>query len=642
LTVLLISTAAVILTIVLYLKRPAQIILRTIAIVLTYLLISKFALRISSDVPLNDPIVIVDHSQSMKNHIPTILERVANLHFQHALFFSQESLLIEERPQALGNHTDLRSAIEKAGKMEPAFLILITDGNHNFGLSPLSIVEDFNIPIYVYGISEAKPNDISIIEVDHPDYAYQNDSIKIEAIIESGGFESGTGEAMLRTVTDKTIAVQSFPLSEVPARNKIDFTYIATEPGSLQLTVYVPPKANEISYDNNEHPFYLNILAEKIRILYYTNHISFNTKYMLRALNADARLSVSSITRVDADRYWYIENRKENPELPDIADFDVLIFDNVSLERLPWRNIEKAIQDGTGLILSGAIEGINAVWREILPINATERVLHGTYQLDIVEPFSALNGNELPPVRNIQHTMGKNQNAVVVARTGEMPVVAYGVHERGKIYQICVVDLGAWHFMQRGLLGDDFLYYLLGDAVRFVSATSKHQRLMLTTADKEYALGVEVKLSLQSYDRDFRQVGGGDFYLVTDTRKIPFYETERGQYEANYVVEQKGRLRIFAEGQLNDEWLTSNALNINVSSRPLENELRLNRELLQRITAATNGEFHKLEELHNIKLPIMPSKKVSRVIGFDSPITYCIVLVLLVVDWILRRRRGIT
>jgi hypothetical protein len=596
----------------------------------------------SSDVPLNDPIVIIDHSQSMKNHIPTVLERVANLDFQHALFFSQESLLIEERPQALGNHTDLRSAMEKAGKMEPAFLILITDGNHNFGLSPLSIVEDFDIPIYVYGISEAKPNDISIIEVAHPDYAYQDDSIKIEAIIESAGFESGTSEAILRTVTGKNIAVQSFQLSEVSARSKFDFTYIAAEPGSLQLTVYVPPKPNETSYDNNEYPFYLNILDEKIRILYFTNHISFNTEYMLRALNADARLSVSSMTHVDADRYWSIKNGKENPQLPDIADFDVLIFDNVSLERLPWRNVEKTIQDGTGLILTGAIEGINAVWREMLPINATGSILHGTYQLSIVEPFSALNNNDLPPVRNLQHVMGKNQNAVVVARAGEMPVVAYGVHGRGKIYQICVVDLGAWHFMQRGLLGDDFLYYLLGDAVRFVSATSKHQRLILTTVDKEYALGAEIKLSLQSYDRDFRRVGGGDFYLVTDTRKIPFYETKRGQYEASFVVEQKGRLRIFAEGQLNDEWLTSKILDINVSSRPLENELRLNRELLQRITAATNGEFHKLEELDNIKLPIMPSKKVIRVIDFDSPVIYCIVLVLLAVDWILRRRRGIT
>ena len=641
-TSLLISIAAIILTIFLYLKRPAQIILRTVAIVLIYLLINNFILRISSDVPQNDPIIIVDHSLSMKTHLPSILDRVVNLDFQHALFFSQESLLVEKKPQNLGNYTDLRGAIEKAGKMEPALLILVTDGNHNFGPSPLTTVEDFNIPIYVYGIGEENPHDITIIEVAHPDYAYKNDSIKIEAIIESSGFQTGIGEVMLRSATGKKIVARSFPLNDVPARNKIDFTYITAEPGSLQLTVYIPPKVNETSYENNDYPFFLNILDEKIKILYYTNHISFNTKYILRALSADSRLSVSSITRIDSDRYQYIENGKEIPGLPDIADFDVLIFDNVNLERLPWRNVEKTIQDGTGIILSGILEGISAAWREILPINVTSSVLHGTYQLDIAEPFSAFKGNELPPVRNIQHVVATKQNAVIVARAGDLPVVGYGVHGHGKIYQICVVDLGAWHFMQRGLLGDDFLYYLLGDAVRFVSPTSEYERLTLTIQDKEYALGEDVKLSLQSYDRNFRRFGGGDFYLVSDTRKIPFYETRRGQYEANFVVEQKGQLRIFAEGQLNEEWLTSNELNINVTSRPVEKELRLNRELLQRITAATNGEFHALEDIENITLPKMTTKKVGRVISVDSPAVYFIILVLLAVDWILRRRRGIT
>ena len=641
-TALLISIVAIIFTIFLYLKRPVQIILRIVAIVIIYLLLGNFTLRISSDVPQNDPIVIVDHSVSMKSHLAHILDRVANLDFQHRLFFSQESLLTERKPQDLGNYTDLRNAIEKAGKMEPALLILITDGNHNFGISPLSAAEDFNIPIYVYGIGEENPCNVSIIEVAYPNYAYIDDSIRIEAIIESGGFQTGTGEAILRSATGRNIAARSFPLNNIPARNKIDFTYITTEPGTLLLTAHIPPKANETSYEDNEYPIYLNILEKKIKVLYYTNHVSFNTKYIIRALEEDARLSVSSITRIDSDKYQYIESGKEITNLPDIANFDVLVFDNVSLERLPWRNIDKAIYNGTGIILSGILEDINAVWREILPINVTSGILHGTYKIDVAEPFSGFKGNELPPVKNIHHALAAKQNAVIVAHAGNLPVVGYGVHGLGKIYQICVVDLGIWHFMQRGFMGDDFLYYLLGDAVRFVSPTGEYQRLILTTQSKEYALGENVKPSLQSYDRNLRRVGGGDFYLVTDTRKIPFYETKRGRYEADFIVEQKGRLSIFAEGQLNEEWLTSNELGINISSRPVEEELRLNRELLQRMATATEGEFHVLEEIENLTLPQMVSKRVSRTLRFDSPATYLIVLILLAVDWILRRRRGIT
>jgi hypothetical protein len=160
--------------------------------------------------------------------------------------------------------------------------------------------------------------------------------------------------------------------------------------------------------------------------------------------------------------------------------------------------------------------------------------------------------------------------------------------------------------------------------------------------ETDYALGQTVRLTLQSYDPNFRRVGGGDFYLVAGEKNIPFYETRMGHYEASFVAEKTGTQKVFAQGELHGERLRSDSLEIIVSSRSPENERRLNRELLERIASASGGEFHDLEDMKSIGVPERKPKKETRLLGFDSPVTYFVMLLLLVVDWVTRRRRGIT
>jgi hypothetical protein len=642
LTALLISSAAFIITILLYLKQPVQLILRVVAIVLLFLLISNVTIRMETEIPQNSPIILIDYSMSMKTHHADILNRVSNIDFPHELFFSRDSLLTKEQPPDLGTYTDLKGAIEKANRREPAFIILITDGNHNFGGSPLSSVTEFNTPVYTYGIGEEKPRDVTIVDVTYPKYAYRGDSVQIDAIIETGGFGTGMADLILNSAKGEKIAAQSLPLSDVPARNKLAFTYLAPQPGTVQLRLQVPPQSNEMSYDDNVYIFSLNILEDKINVLYYTDHISFNTKFILRSIQEDADLSLLPIARLSSNKYQDIEHRSTMTSLPALADFDILIFDNVNLEELPWRNIPDRLSSGTGIVLSGTLGGISTAWLDAMPISIAEGTLHGTYQLNITEPFSVLIENKNPPVQNINRVVTAKEDAVIIARAGNLPLIGYRMHGRGKVFQLCVVDLGPWHFLRSGLKGDAFLYTLLGDMIRFVSPTGEYQRLLLNAKDRDYALGETIHLALQSYDRNFRPLGGGDFFLVIDDNKIPFHETKMGQYEASFVAEKKGQQQILAQGKLHGERLSSNILNINVSSRSAESEHRLNRELLQRIAAATGGEFHMLDELEGIAMPETATRKESRTLSFDSPITYFVVLILLMIDWIIRRRRGIT
>jgi hypothetical protein len=111
---------AIIITILLYFKQPLQLAIRTAAIIFIYLLATNFSFSINTTAPQNDPVVLIDYSQSMKNHLPHILDKISKTIFPHELFFFQESQIVKAKPDTLGKYTDITTALKKAAEMNPA------------------------------------------------------------------------------------------------------------------------------------------------------------------------------------------------------------------------------------------------------------------------------------------------------------------------------------------------------------------------------------------------------------------------------------------------------------------------------------------------------------------------------------------
>ncbi|MDH4209912.1 MAG: hypothetical protein OEV79_00465 [candidate division WOR-3 bacterium] len=637
-----ISLLAIVAAFFVYRKKPLQFILRAAAVVLIYLLISNYMLRINIGASPQVPTVLIDHSASMEHNLPRIIETASQLDFPHQSFFFQESLITENKPDRLGSYTNITRALRESDRLHSSAIILITDGNHNSGVSPLTILKDMMTPVYVCGAGADKIRDVAVIDAETPAYAYLGDSIQIDVVVESSGFPSGEAQVNIDLSSGKNVAAQTVLLSESRARRSLKFKYITDVIGELHIEANVLPVPGEISYDNNKYSVSLNVIRDKIKVLYYTDHISFNTKFLRQQLKQDDNLSVSSFARRGAGKFLNIEQTTEITGLPDPATYDVIILDNVNIGRPPWSNMPEHVKQGKGLILIGAIEGINENWQRVLPINTTGGVIAGTHRVLVKEPFSVLIDEEYPPLRMIGRAVGSKEDAIIVAYAGNLPVIGYRREGQGVVYQISIIDLATWDFVQRGIKGRDLLGRFIGDIIRFLSHFGQHDRLVLAAQMEDYAIGETVNLTLQSYDRNLRRTGGGDFFLITEDANIPFYETKHGSYETSVIFENPGKHQLAAQGNLNGETLTSNKIEVNITSRPIETEQRLNLNLLERIAAGTNGKFFLLEELENIVPPQSGRQKVSKVINFNSPLTYLLVFLMLAIDWVLRRRRGIT
>lgn len=637
---LFVSIVAIIITIVLYYKNPTIAPLRIVALVMLFLLITNFTFTIQSKVRRNPPILLIDCSASMTRHMPSIMQDTQNISFQHERLFFSESL--SQTVFKDGRFTNITNALVDANKLHPVAILLISDGNHNYGESPLSILEELDVPVYSFGVGSELQKDVAIMNISYPTYAFKGDSIKIEVVVQSKGFKSGVGEIELTVLPRKTALKQTFPLSDVIAKHTIDFMLRGVQPGQEFVHVRCAPQPGEETYENNEFDFSLYILDEKIRALYYSDHLSFNTKFIVRALNEDNIIELTPLTKVREKEYLELTELSTVYVLPNLGDFDVLLLDNINLRRLPWRDIHDFLNQGKGILCMGRIDGLTTEWRDILPIDIMPHMIKGEHRITITQPFSCLAvGEDYPPLVTMNRVLGAKENAVIIAVTGRLPIIAYRQYKNGILFQINGMDIGLWQFLQVGVRQKNVLTCLIGDIVRFLSPLGQKGRLVLTSLQKNYVLGEVVNVTLQSFDRNFKLKGGGDFYIEFADTRVPFFEMKEGMYEATYVAQKSGTFELRASGKLGEEVLTSNTVTLYVTPQGVEVEQGLNAQLLRNVSAKTGGGYHSIDELTTFQVPKSKEAYTSQEIYFNSPIVYFIIFILLAIDWIVRRRKGI-
>ncbi len=130
-----ISLIAIGLTILLYYKSLALAPIRIVAIILLYILITGFILSFGVKRRKNPPVVLTDYSASMARYIDDIQQTINEIDFTHTQFYFGETLstIVPEGTQLSSRFTNIAQPLMQIGKTQPAFIVLVSDGNHNYG-----------------------------------------------------------------------------------------------------------------------------------------------------------------------------------------------------------------------------------------------------------------------------------------------------------------------------------------------------------------------------------------------------------------------------------------------------------------------------------------------------------------------------
>lgn len=640
--IFLISLVAIGLTVFLYYKTLAFAPLRILSIILLYILITGFVLSYTINKKANPPVLLIDHSASMTKYLNSMQKPLSEIKFEHNKFYFSETLFTDALKETLlsSRFTDIGKALKDVSKKNPAIILLISDGNHNYGHFPFPEIKRTNIPVYTFGVGSEKTRDVAISDVVYPTYVFINDSIKIEVIVESHGFSSGSAQVTLQYNNKKT--KKPLLLNDKKAKTNLEFSINITDLERSKVLIDISRQADELNYENNQIEFSFQVLQRKTRAIYYTDHLSFNTKFLLRTLLQDDYINLIPLARLNDSMILNLTDNQMIRDLPTLENIDVIITDNINLKNIPWKNIEGALSKGMGLLCIGSIQGQNVTWNEILPIHTAGAIVRGNFPLTIKEPFSCLTpGNDYPPIVAINRVLGVEDGATVIAQTNNVPIIAYHNFGTGTVFHINAIDIGTWQFLQLGLKQKDLFAVLISDILRFLSPIGKNKRLFLSTLRSIYDVGEIIPLKLQSYNRNYKLSGGGDFIFEYDDTKIPFFEIGKGIYEASLLPKQAGDISLKASGKLEDEALTSNILNLTIAGTATETDQGLNRHFMETLASETDGKYFMFQGIEDFEIPEPKNIHYQMRINFDSPISYILILVLLIIDWTIRRRRGI-
>lgn len=286
--------------------------------------------------------------------------------------------------------TDLKQpltrAIERGGSGEGKLLgvVILTDGQHNWGQSPLNKARELGqrgVPVYIIGTgAKDPPPDLAILSVKAtPPTVFKNAYTTVEARVLVNNMPAGKVKVTL-TYPDRADGKKREPLVEEITHDGtngprlVTFTARMDQPGTETLTVtaeHIANDPNDIRKDtrpeNNTRPVVVNVSPDKAKVLLVDGEIRWEFHYLHTALIRDETMETLSVV-FDQPRINAVNDEgAKKMGLPEMAlpkdpealmGYDCIILGDVSPEQLGRAErdkLEKYVSErgGTLVLLAG-------------------------------------------------------------------------------------------------------------------------------------------------------------------------------------------------------------------------------------------------------------------------------------------------
>ncbi len=618
--------------------------------------------------------------------------------------YSQKAAVeqIFESDNLEGNGTDIAQAIltvnqELKGKNVAGFIV-VSDGSHNGKENPLKVVKNFDRPIYTFGVGKGEDFvDVSLAEIDHPEFAFKNTPIRIGVSIKAYGMKNRNISLILKK-GEKIIQTKNIKIKSNVHIDNIDIAFKSEEVGDFTYTLEIPTYANEISRENNRKKFSIQILREKIRILLISGRPNWEYLFLRRAVKSSPNIEVVSfiILRGPEDIVLFPEDEHSLIPFPageiftkEIFNFDILIFDNFSYRSFfPGNylaNIKRFVEENGGAFImiggdkSFSMGGYKSTpIEEILPvelIGQNERIDRGKFDIDIKDyshPIINLEGdieenkkiwNEMPKLEGI-NTLGRIKNGCIVLgmhpylknESGNLPVLAVWDKGKGRVMAIASNTTWRWSFLMSGMGRGSYYYNRFWQkSIRWLIKAPEFKLVNLQSDKRTYIVGDEIRLKVTILNEHYQPYANSKVYLwvtLPSNQKVRLgegipEENLPGKFIYSYKLIEEGDYIFTAEGDYSGRTIGKDTLLCQVIVPTVEFEdIRMNEGLLKGIADNTGGKYFRIGEItdKDINFPetdYTPEIGRERISLWNNIVFFVIVVMVLSGEWYLRRRRGL-
>lgn len=615
----------------------------------------------------------------------------------------------ESGPQSapVADATDILNALNKAvkeGSSVPlAGAILFSDGADNVSLAGLEkkpdglkrVLKNYPAPVYpvVGGAGEMK--DISIVEVQAPDYAFIRNAVDIKVKVEVRGY-TGMDVPVTLSEGERVITTKMFSLTPQTSSYEITLSLTPDRVGTFIYTVKAAELEGEAVSENNTRRFSIEVLRDKIRVLHVVGSPSWDQRFLREALTNDPTIELISFyilreiddaPMADTDELSLIPFPVDELFNTKIRTFDLIIFQNFSwrvyLNSLYIQNIKSFVTDyGGGFLMIGGPRGFSGGGyagtpiADILPVEvtATEKPFEGgEYKARLTDagarhPITALRPgveasksfwDSLPPLDGFNYTAGPKPGAAVLlehpfASIGgaNLPLMAIWQTGRGRAMAVMTASLWRLNFLNTQAGGSSADYVRLWrSAVRWLVGDPEGKQVRVRTDKIRYGVNEIVKVRVKVLGKDYAPAKEPFISLVITgeggSRQISGLKLEGEEWVLDMENPGIGGWKLEASARdKSGESLGSDETAFIVEGRGAELDNPFpNPELLEQIAQITGGKTISLGSGGDFGS--LPSRKAWRVTGrkttplWDNWIAGTLILLIFSLEWYFRRRWGL-
>lgn len=566
-------------------------------------------------------------------------------------------------------------------------IMLVSDGGQNSGAPLASVIEELKeagVPVYAIGVGDLEARDVAVESVEVREVLLADDAAPVTVQLRSQGMKGGSGRVIFTLggvqVAEEEITFEEDGLQEVSA------LFIPKRAGEYALEARFESDAGaEALAENNVGRSALRVVDRRLKVLLVDQAPRWEYKYLEAMLLRERRVALSSFL-FEADREIarvpgspYLEQFPLRAE--ELFDYDLVILGDIAPRHLTEAHQELlsdyvATAGGALVVVAGkrfmpsqfrrtplerllpvelagnSITAANSMASRPVQLGLTRRGRESVMLRlgDDLDASAAL-WRRLPPIYwTARVSRAKPAAEVLLTRPnlgGESettPVLALHRYGSGEVLFLGTDNF--WRFRRN--VGDRYHSILWGQIIQRMAGArllTESPRVNLQSDKRRYRQGDRVKVYARLFTANWEaredEVVPATLISSDDPdrrrevilRSIP---DQPGIYRAEFSAEAPGNYRLAVPG----EEIATLDFTVRDDNRE-HSRAALNDSLLRELAEQTGGAYFTLDQLAQLPAAITNRSarlsKLKEVDLWSSPLFFVVLILLLTLEWIVRK-----
>ena len=611
--------------------------------------------------------IFIDNSASIKYHqtpsinavqlgIESLVNKLSEKDISYHLYQFADNIQKVNFPQLIGNGVTtnigiIPETIKQLGN-QIAGAVIISDGLITEGKDPIKDFQEFDFPIHTIGIGEGSELvDVTIESIDAPTVVLKSDWVDVNITIQSVG---NIGDRLSVSLYNNRELQGSkhIRLMGMESKKEINFRFRPKEIGKQQYEVRISSVEDEIDIQNNRQKFSLLVLKDRYKVALLTGSPNKNTSVLKRKLKNNPRVELDHFIRITETRFQpAIKTFWESP-------YELIIFDNYPIKPLSSNFVrilgKKLLSNQSALFLilgpNQTIVSFNGITSILGVVTEDSTIESNRFYWEFVDEQIDAGGNFPPLKQNILIT-GKQVSSDTLAVT-EQGWPLWLRNQNGTIRTMIWTspELNTLYFHDQKLSQEGSFSVIWNQSISWLLKSGGEHENFFRLNKNRYQQGEMVQVTgTQPFEKTqdkteniIINVTHGSTDIIT--RDI-LYNIEEQRWLGEFRAPGPGEYNYSIQLESNQDPIQTGTFQILESQIEL-NQVYLNKKLLATISNSTDGQFFVWDSRDSLFSEINPKVRrefKAEIIKFnESRVLLIIMILLLCVEWFIRRNRGLS